>query len=480
MARSFGPILHARGEAGGALHYTVLATTPKISSPGDPEARPLGRQRDLTFYAADFSVAAEPQGQRVTYRVGGEDFCFSAPGRDDRLRIAFASCNGTESDENDTPALPARNAMWKHLNERHAAQSFHLLIQGGDQIYADSVWRRVPALAAWKDQKRRVQYGAPFPAALAEETRSHYFDAYLAHWSRPELRTALATLPQLMMWDDHDIFDGWGSWNDNYQRSPTYQGVFAAARTAFNLFQRGLADEVSNLASWALRLGDTGIIAPDLRSLRTRSEVLGVDGWQWLQDNLRKLSGCRELVVVSTVPLATGHFSALDPILTGLPSAIMKHIPHRYNPKQFADDIHDQWRVPAHRREWFQVISELLDFGERNHARVTILSGEIHLGARSTIKRGAQVINQYIASGIAHQPAHPLVTWACEWLSRGTQNLPGGVEVRMERFFNEQSRKRYLAARNWLELELDPRGENQAIWHAEDHRLVTHHQPLQS
>lgn len=472
----FGPVLHARGEAAGALHYTVLATTPDIQAPNRQDVQTLARHRDLTFYAADFSLPLADQDQSIAYQAGSETFRFAVPGRNEKLRIAFSSCNGSEQDEPGAPALPAQNAMWQHLNERHAAQPFHLLIQGGDQIYADSVWRRVPALARWKEQKRRYQYTAPFPAAVAADTRAHYFDTYLTHWSRPELRQALATLPQLMMWDDHDIFDGWGSWNDRYQNSPTYQGVFAAAREAFNLFQRGLGESAPSPTSWAVRLGDTGIIAPDLRSLRTRRDVLGVDGWRWLDDSLNRLEGCCELVVVSSVPLATAHFSALDPILTGLPSAIMKHIPHRWNPKQFADDIHDQWRVPAHRKEWHQVLSRLLDYGEHNNARVTILSGEIHLGARSSIRRGAHTLNQYIASGIAHKPAHPLVTWACEWLSRGTQELPGGIDVRMERFFNAQSRKRYLAARNWLELELDPKGFNQASWHAENHPLVVHRQ----
>jgi hypothetical protein len=46
----------------------------------------------------------------------------------------------------------------------------------------------------------------------------------------------------------------------------------------------------------------------------------------------------------------------------------------------------------------------------------------------------------------------------------------------MERFFSERSRRRYLAARNWLELELDPQGYNQASWHAENHPLVVHRQ----
>jgi hypothetical protein len=476
MTKPFGPILYACGQVNNAFHYTLLATTPQLELPGAPQVKWLAQHRDICFYAVDFSVPLTEAGQNIDYRAGTESFRFQAPPTSSQLRLAFVSCNGSEQDQPGAPALPAQNAMWQHLNERHTTAPFHLMLQGGDQIYADSLWRRIPTLTAWKEKSRREQFEAPFPPELAEEVRAHYFDCYLTHWSRPELRTALASIPQLMMWDDHDIFDGWGSWNDRYQNSPTYRGIFKAAREAFNLFQRGQKSSLTEAASWAVRLGEVGIIAPDLRTLRSRSEVLGDPGWRWLLQTLQQLDGCKELIVVSSVPLATAHFSALDPILTGLPSAVMKHIPHRWNPKQFADDIHDQWRVPAHRQEWRSVLTALLDFGQRNDARVTVLSGEIHLGARSTIRRDHESMVQYIASGIAHQPAHPLVTWACEWLSRGTQDLPGNLHVRMERFFNEHSRRRYLAARNWLEFEIRPHGIHTATWHAENHPPVVHQQ----
>jgi hypothetical protein len=66
--------------------------------------------------------------------------------------------------------------MWQHLNERHTAAPFHLMLQGGDQIYADSLWRRIPTLAAWTQKSRRGKCEAPLPPELAAEVRSHHFD----------------------------------------------------------------------------------------------------------------------------------------------------------------------------------------------------------------------------------------------------------------------------------------------------------------
>jgi hypothetical protein len=255
-----------------------------------------------------------------------------------------------------------------------------------------------------------------------------------------------------------------------------YQMIFRAAREAFHLFQAGRTVPEDGLAGFALRFGPLGVIAPDLRSERTRKIVMGDVGWRKFISELEHLQECKHVVMVSSVPLATAHFSALDPILTGFPAFLARRLPYKWNPKRFADDIHDQWRVPAHRDEWVRMLKTLLDFAENTNARVSVLSGEIHLGARSTIRRGIVEIVQYIASGIAHKPAHPVIVWACELLSKGTQDLPDGIDVRMERFF-PKGRKRYLAARNWLAFDIAPDGQARATWQAENLPPVTHERP---
>lgn len=43
---------------------------------------------------------------------------------------------------------------------------------------------------------------------------------------------------QTMTWDDHDIFDGWGSYPDTLQNCPVFQGCYQAARRFYLLFQQ--------------------------------------------------------------------------------------------------------------------------------------------------------------------------------------------------------------------------------------------------
>jgi len=61
--------------------------------------------------------------------------------------MVFTSCNGFHSDS-ERARFPGARAgeMWRRINERHWKAPFHLLIQGGDQIYADAIFRRVKSV----------------------------------------------------------------------------------------------------------------------------------------------------------------------------------------------------------------------------------------------------------------------------------------------------------------------------------------------
>lgn len=475
----FGPVIYTLGDSSGKASYRVLwygKDEPSFKFANKSiVAIPLTDFQGGTFWAFEFSVAQDQCDTECSYFINNQEFTFWVPGIDtDSLRIAYASCNGSEAESPHKKPFPGRNALWEHLDDTHQEKKFHLLIQGGDQIYADSVWLDVPFLENWSALPRSEQYKATMPDEVFHEIRDYYFTCYMSYWSQSHVKDVLATIPSLMIWDDHDIFDGWGSWNDRYQASPVYQGVFNAAKEAFYLFQRGqkVPSDNTRTAGVMITLGHTALIAPDLRSERSRKQVMGQTGWRWFENALKTVGiDKKHLLVVSSVPLATSHFSALDPILTGFPSFIARRLPKKINPKQFADDIHDQWRVPAHREEWLKMLNTLLDFADDTDTRVSTVSGEIHLGARSTIKRKNSVIHQFIASGISHKPAHPVIVWFCELLSKGVQDVSDEIDIRMEYFF-PKSKKKYLRARNWLALELDRSMELSAKWHAEGQEAI--------
>ena len=402
----------------------------------------------------------------MAYRANGERHAFRLAGRDDASRLAYASCNGGEDEERARGVPQGRNAMWDDLLAVHARDPFHLLVMGGDQIYADAVWNE-PAFRAWRAMGRE-RLDAPFTAEMRDQAEAFFLRRYGEVWGEPEIARAFASIPCLMMWDDHDISDGWGSYPDEERLAPVAQGLFAVARRAFALFQLGTdadrpgwRNETCGFASrtgahfgWSGRMGPARIVAPDLRSERTLTRVMaeGENGGHEAFAAAVAEPAPRTLVV-SSVPLVNVDLSRLE--------RWMRASPYR----KYVDDLRDQWMSYAHEREWARVMERLF----AAPAPVAVLSGEIHLAAHGTATRDGKVIDQLTASGIAHPPPPAIFARLLDRLVRRPWRR-GGAGLAM-RPLGETGR-RYLAVRNWLEVDVAGDGALAATVHAEGYGAI--------
>jgi PhoD related phosphatase len=467
MALLLGPVLIFRGARDRSFDVSALAgaadkdTPPPLET--DEERAPaqrLAARCGRSLWRYDFSL---PQSEHGTeYRIGGQTWRVHLPTSDGTLRLAFTACNGSEQG-NTWANLQARNERWLHLAAVHAERPFHLLLQGGDQLYADPIWHDVPALAEWKRLLPWRRRKAPFPPALAEAVADDYFKRYWWLWNQPQLAPVLATIPSLMMWDDHDIFDGWGSWSEDWQQCPVFRGIWNAAREHFALFQLGtppddlpvgFSDRGGGQFGWAYRIGDVGIVAPDLRSERSRQRVMGDAGWSSFTAALAGMKGCRQVVLLSSMPLVTPDLRALEIFFNLLPGH-----------QTWEDDLVDQWPSRAHAEEWTRLLRELTAFCEATGARVTSLSGEIHLGALGLIEGGGTQIYQLTSSGIVHPPPGAKAVKVLEWLGARETTLEPDLTARLLPLPGRG--QRFLRARNWLELALSPAEGLTATWHSE-------------
>src|SRR5207253_9610607 len=113
-------------------------------------------------------------------------------------------------------------------------------------------------------------------------------------------------LPILMMWDDHDICDGWGS-NDVDDR-PSRDVIFRAARQSFMEFQASHNPEGIDPSSFACAFphADQAVLLLDGRSHRLyqKDRVLGAGQLEaargWLAARPKTL---RQLYLVLGIPL---------------------------------------------------------------------------------------------------------------------------------------------------------------------------------
>lgn len=470
MTELVGPILYFRGQEKDRWRLAVLVACGGGLHPGPlslPEAAPMAPER-LTvrrgygFWRYDFEVPLASRETCTAYKVAGREWTLHLPPARGGLRIAYAACNGT--DEEDRPsAARSRNALWPQLEDEHGRRPFHLLLHGGDQLYADTLWKKVPELGSWRRLPWRRANAHPFTPAMAEGAGRYYAQRYLWLWSQAEIAPSLAEIPSLMMWDDHDIFDGWGSWPDDRQQCPVFQGLMRVAREHFALFQlgalahdlpHGFADRRGGHFGWAFKAGDVGIVAPDLRSERTRARIMGEAGWRGFEAALTRLAGCRHLLFMSSVPLANVDLTAVERVFVALPGH-----------SDLEDDLRDQWQSYGHRQEWQRMLRRLLAFAATTGARVTSVSGEIHLGALGLVKGNGASLHELTSSGIVHEPPSALFTAFYEWAARRATRPGDDLDVRLLKIPGHG--RRYLRARNWLALELGEDGGLEGVWRTE-------------
>jgi hypothetical protein len=327
--RLVGPILHFRGQRAGRWRLAALVAREGGEHPGPlalPAAAPVTAERLATrqghgFWRYDFSLPLQERETCVPYAIAGREWPVHLPPARGGRRLAYAACSGTDEEGNGRPVPVSRNALWRQLAAAHAHRPFHLLLHGGDQLYADTLWAAVPELGAWRGLPWRRANAHPFTPAMAAGAERYYFERYRWLWSQPEIAPTLATIPSLMMWDDHDVFDGWGSWPDDRQRCPVFRGLMGVARAHFALFQlaaradrlpEGFADPRGGHFGFAFRAGGLGIVAPDLRSARSRARIMGEAGWRGFEAGLDALAGCAHLLVMSSVPLVNADLSAAE------------------------------------------------------------------------------------------------------------------------------------------------------------------------
>jgi hypothetical protein len=465
-------VAHDGGTTPGALTW---AERGQAAGPG-LSAAPLGEVGGASFFGYELAVPMQAEERTFEYGFVGEErrWRFAVPGRQQPLRIGYNSCNGF-SVPGDMKRIADKSAVWRDLVATHARQPLHMLLLGGDQIYADQLWDAVPELRGFNELPRAQRVTMDAGQGLLAELERFDVNTYRDRFSQDPVAEALASIPSLMMWDDHDIFDGWGSYSDEEQASPVFRTVFAAARTCFVLFQ---LQSDPNAPSWPalpgqrsfnalLQIGNLGLLVLDLRSERSQRQVLAPDTWNVVLDALDRTEGLRHLFVMSSIPVIHPDMSFIERGLGLIPGM-----------QGIEDDLHDQWVSYNHRTERLRFIHRLLDFAEAKGTRVSILSGDVHvaaLGVVESVRRPvrwpyANVINQLTSSPIVHPPPQRIVRYFLEQLGREVNELDRDINAQMLQF--PGTNYRIIDARNWLSLEFDERERIWANWHVEGEQQV--------
>jgi alkaline phosphatase D len=222
---------------------------------------------------------------------------------DEQIDFLLMSCHNPHEAGNDDYD---GHAVWADIPEiisRENNGSLRFAILGGDQVYADE----------WKD--RILQ-------ATTEETRvALYLTAYKSFWRNIHYRRVLCRLPAVLMWDDHDIVNSWGSDNSSFvgnttEFKPEWKGMFAAASKAFTHMQAARNPATlspGNGFDCCFKIGKWGFVLLDLRTNRNvrkkqiMDEAQAYRVKQWLDANKQDLHAVFVLSTVVTAVRLTGR-----------------------------------------------------------------------------------------------------------------------------------------------------------------------------
>ena len=491
-----GPILKFLGCQNNRWGLSVLAVTPlgdaapSLSVSGLAKVAPLQLRRlplsQSVVWRWDFSLPQTASEQAVSYQLDGITYGFAVPAKGAIPVLAYASCNGF-SDPKLMKQVAQKNALWSRMARLHAGTDTvrerrfgpqHILLLGGDQIYSDTLWHDLPSIAAWCDQNWSLRAKASFTKTMQTELQGFFENLYLSRWAQPEVRAMMAAVPSVMMWDDHDIFDGWGSYPKEQHNCPVYQGIFGVATDYFKLFQLQATDVPPPATlpgqahfSNAYRIGGLGLLVLDMRSERSPrnddrqrfcpDQVLSETSWAAVYRWLDAQTDLQHLLIMSSIPVVHPSFEALEKMLAFLPGQ-----------QELEDDLRDHWTSHSHREERLRFIHRLLRLSAEKSCRVTLLSGDVHVAAvgviesdRNDVAPNARVINQLTSSGIVHPAPVATARYFLEQACKQVETIDRGVSAKMLEF--PATSRRIIGARNFLLMTPDPQGRLWANWWVE-------------
>ncbi|CAK7204460.1 hypothetical protein SEUCBS139899_007217 [Sporothrix eucalyptigena] len=413
-----------------------------------------------SFYKYDIDLQMGENGtERWTYAVTSHLGCtryeFVVAGRHEQ-GWRFLAHSGNDfsplTSQADRNRLGGVDFMWKDVLQKNVeCGGFHVQLGLGDQIYADRLWREVPLLQQWlaisgRENRKNVQW----TARHEEDTTHAYFHYYTSHFDQPFLREAFAQIPHILQVNDHDIFDGFGSYPAYMQQTAIFKNIGRIAIEMYLLFQHHTTIEIlRNVhtdqdlftitgAGWHFvkYLGPAMVVVgPDCRSERTQTRVLAGPTYQGLFPKVALLPpSVQHCIWMVSVPIVYPRMETVETLANTLQtgkkavnttynllgkvtssvagvvggkevvqqgfssvkkaigkSGLMGNYLNNFGEIGITEELRDLWTHESKDLERTYLIRTLQGIAQQKGIRMTFLSGDVHC----------------CGAGLVHDPSHP-------------------------------------------------------------------------
>ena len=307
-------------------------------NPRQLKAHPIQSHQRWIFYRYDVDLRMEDDRPAkwtyaITSHLGCTRYEFLVAGRHE-TSWRFVAHSGNDFalnvSANERTKLGGVGLMWKDVLQKHQeCGGFHTQIGLGGQIYADRLWKDIPALKQWTQLSgKENRKAAPWSPKLDEDASHAFFHYYTSHFDQPAVREAFAQIPHVCCLDDHDIFDGYGSYPEYMQTSNVFKNLGRIGIEMYLLFQHHTTHEILRAVNNDIDLFTiTGqgwhflkylgpsvvLVGPDTRSERNTHQVMAGPTYQGLFPKVAVLPpSVQHCIWVFPVPLVYPRLEAIE------------------------------------------------------------------------------------------------------------------------------------------------------------------------
>ncbi|KAJ5184601.1 WW/Rsp5/WWP [Penicillium cf. griseofulvum] len=429
-------------------------------NPRQLKAVNIAAHQRWTFYKYEIDLQMDEAGPAkwtyaITSHLGCTRYEFLVAGRHE-TNWRFIAISGNDFSLNVNASERARvggvGYMWKDIMQKHnEIGGFHAQLCLGGQIYADRMWKEIPSLKQWLTiSGKEARKNAPWTAANEQDVSYAYFHYYTSHFDQPHIRESFAQIPYVCQIDDHDIFDGFGSYPEHMQFSNMFKNIGRIGIEMYLLFQHHTTlDILRNVSNDMDLFTITGtgwhfvkylgpgvvVVGPDCRSERNPHQVMAGSTYQGLFPKIAMLppsvQHCLWMVavpliyprletaehIVQTVATGkravTGAYNVLGKVTSSVAgvvgakdfvgsgfdsvkravgkSGLMGGILSPFGEFSSMDELRDQWTHESKDLERTYLIRTLQGIAHQKSIRMTFLSGAVNV----------------CGAGLVHDPSNP-------------------------------------------------------------------------
>ncbi|KAJ5894396.1 hypothetical protein N7495_006087 [Penicillium taxi] len=447
-------------------------------NPRQLKATNIAAHQRWTFYRYEVSLQMDDAGPAkwtyaITSHLGCTRYEFLVAGRRE-TNWRFIATSGNDFsinvNANERARLGGVGLMWKDIMQKHnEIGGFHAQLCLGGQIYADRMWKEIACLKQWLAiSGKEARKNAPWTAANQQDVSHAYFHYYTSHFDQPYLRESFAQIPYICQIDDHDIFDGFGSYPEHMQFSNMFKNIGRIGIEMYLLFQHHTTLDILrnvNNDTDLFTITGTGwhfvkylgpgvvVVGPDCRSERNPHQVMAGPTYQGIFPKVAMLPpSVQHCLWMVSVPLiyprletaehiantvatgkraVTGAYNVLGKVTSSVAgvvgakefvgsgfdsvkravgkSGLMGSILSPFGEFDLMDELRDQWTHESKDLERTYLIRTLQGIAHQKSLRMTFLSGAVGVCGAGLVHDPAQpsdhkTMYQLIASPVVNTP----------------------------------------------------------------------------